>query len=93
MPTLDCYALRLAPGAVTIPARTTATAIAVVIEGDGESRIGDARFRWKQHDVFTLPRWLATEHKAEGCRATLFLMTDRELMARIGHLREEVLAH
>jgi gentisate 1,2-dioxygenase len=93
MPTLDCYALQLAPGAATIPARTTSTAIAVVIEGEGESRIGDTRFHWKQHDVFTLPRWLATEHRAEGGRATLFLMTDRELMARIGHLREEVLAH
>ena len=37
--------------------RTTATAMVVVIEGEGESRIGDKTFNWKQHDVFTLPRW------------------------------------
>jgi gentisate 1,2-dioxygenase len=93
MPTLDCYALRLAPGAATIPMRTIATAIVVVIEGEGESRIGETRVQWKQHDVFTLPRWLATEHKAAAGRASLFLMTDRELMSRIGHLREEILTH
>ena len=43
MPTIDCYALRLARGKPTAALRTTATAIAVVIEGEGESRIGDKR--------------------------------------------------
>jgi gentisate 1,2-dioxygenase len=89
MPTIDCYALRLTRGAATIPARTTATAIAVVIDGEGESQIGDKKFSWRQHDVFTLPRWQLAEHKALSERASLFLMTDRELMKRIGHLREE----
>lgn len=89
MPTLDCYALR--PGAsFTASSRSTATAMVVVIEGEGESCIGDKTFRWKAHDVFTLPRWLWTEHKATKGPATLFLMTDRELMSRIGHLREEI---
>jgi gentisate 1,2-dioxygenase len=89
MPTIDCYALRLARGQGTAPLRTTATAIAVVIDGEGESRIGDKRFAWRQHDVFTLPRWQAARHTAASDRASLFLMTDRELLARIGHLREE----
>lgn len=89
MPTIDCYALDLGKGATTWAARTTATAMVVVIEGEGESRIGDTRFQWKQHDVFTLPRWQWIEHQATTAPATLFLMTDRELTARIGHLREE----
>jgi len=89
MPTLDCYALRAGVDKPTTPARSTATAMVVVIEGEGESRIGDTTFQWKPHDVFTLPRWLWTEHKATKGPATLFLMTDRELMRRIGHLREE----
>jgi gentisate 1,2-dioxygenase len=89
MPTIDCYALRLAHSKATASVRTTATAIAVVVEGEGESRIGDKRFTWRQHDVFTLPRWQAVTHTAASDRATLFLMTDRELLARIGHLREE----
>ena len=40
----------------------------VVIEGEGESRIGDKTFNWKQHDVFTLPRWQWTEHTATRAR-------------------------
>jgi gentisate 1,2-dioxygenase len=89
MPTLDCFALRLKRGAPTVPVRTTATAMVVVIEGEGTSRIGDKTFDWKKHDVFTLPRWQWIEHTASVTPATLFLMTDRELTARIGHLREE----
>ena len=57
MPTLDCFAHRIGVGLTTRKARTTATAMVVVIEGEGESRIGDKTFNWKQHDVFTLPRW------------------------------------
>lgn len=91
MPTIDCYAQRLDAGNSTVPARTTATAMAVVIEGEGETRIGDQRIAWKQHDVLTLPRWAWTEHKA-STRATLFLMSDRELLRRIDHLREETAA-
>jgi gentisate 1,2-dioxygenase len=87
-PTLDCYALRVGAGP-TIPARTTASAIVVVIEGEGKSRIGDVMFQWKPHDVFILPRWLWVEHEATTMPATLFLMTDREFIRRIGHLREE----
>lgn len=89
MPTLDCFALGLEPGRATRGARTTSTAIAVVIEGEGQTRIDDTTFTWKQHDVFTLPRWKWIEHQATQGPATLFLMTDRELLARIDHLREE----
>ena len=88
MPTIDCYADRFDAGVSTLPKRTTATAIAVVIEGEGHTRIGDQRIAWKQHDVFTLPRWAWTEHKATRT-STIFVMSDRELLRRIDHLREE----
>jgi len=89
MPTLDCHALRLTPGAATRPTRTTATAMVVVIEGEGETRVGDTRIAWKPNDVFTLPRWAWTEHVGDTGPATLFLMSDRELLSRIDHLQEE----
>jgi gentisate 1,2-dioxygenase len=89
MPTIDCYALRLDEGVHTTPARTTATSMVVVIEGEGETRIGDTVFKWKKNDVFTLPRWQWIEHSVSSAPATLFLMSDRELTRRIGHLREE----
>ncbi|WP_455178483.1 cupin domain-containing protein [Azospirillum melinis] len=89
MPTLDCYALRLTPGMTTTAFRTTSNAMAVVIEGEGETRIGDRHFTWSRNDVFTLPRWQWIEHKATRGPATLFLMTDRAFIASIGQLREE----
>jgi gentisate 1,2-dioxygenase len=92
MPTLDCFALRPGLNTFTRAIRTTATAMVVVIEGEGETRVGQSTFKWKPHDVFTLPRWLWTEHKATKGPATLFLMTDREFVSRIGHLREETKA-
>ncbi|NRF71871.1 cupin domain-containing protein [Aquincola sp. S2] len=89
MPTIDCHALRLTPGATTRPQRSTATAMAIVIEGEGDTRIGEQQIRWKPHDVFTLPRWAWTEHRASAGPATIFLMSDREFLSRIDHLREE----
>lgn len=88
MPTIDAYALR--PGTKpTRRARSTATAIAVVIEGAGETRIGDRRFQWRRHDVFTLPRWQWVEHSAREAPATLFIMSDRQFLAGIDQLREQ----
>ena len=88
MPTIDCSALRLGEGP-TRRVRTTATTIAVAIEGEGESSIGETQIAWKRHDVFTLPRWQAIEHRAHRGPATLFLMSDRVLIERLGHLRED----
>ena len=90
MPTIDSFAHRLPSGAPTRRMRATSTAIALVIEGSGESTIGGKVLRWQQHDVFTLPRWQWTQHTSHRGPATLFLMTDRALMHRIGQLREEV---
>lgn len=89
MPTIDCFALRLEQGRSTQRARTTATAICVVIEGEGVSKIGEREFAWKKNDVFTLPRWLWTDHTAATPSASIFMMTDRAFIANIGHLREE----
>lgn len=90
MPTIDCYALQLAAGRTTSAQRSTATAIVAVLDGEGVSQVGDARFDWKANDVFTLPRWQWVEHTAATADARLFLMTDRALIDRIGHLREEM---
>jgi gentisate 1,2-dioxygenase len=89
LPTLDCYALRLSQDRTTTRFRTTSNAVAVVIEGEGESQIGGTHLDWRQHDVFTIPRWNWIQHTARHGSATIFLMTDRELISRMGYLREE----
>ncbi len=88
MPTLDCYLLELAAGRATVPVRSTSNAVCVVAEGEGESRVGDEKIAWTRGDIFTLPHWQWVSHQARQ-QARLFMMTDRELLDKIGYLREE----
>lgn len=89
LPSVDCYLQQLPAGQRTLETRSTASAIALVVEGSGSSRVGDVEWRWSAHDVFTLPHWQWASHQADAGGATLFLMTDLELKAALGYLREE----
>jgi gentisate 1,2-dioxygenase len=89
LPTLDCYLMGLGAGAATRGYRTTHNAVCVVVEGEGESQVGETRIAWERHDIFTLPHWNWVTHTAARGGATLFIMTDRELIRRMGYLREE----
>ena len=89
LPTLDCYLLGLEASKPTHKRRTTASAICVVAQGQGTSTIGDKTIAWKRNDVFTLPHWQWATHTASSSHAKLFLMSDRELLASTGYLREE----
>ena len=89
LPTLDCYLMQLAANCPTRQRRTTASAICVVASGQGTSVVGDKTIDWQRNDVFTLPHWQWATHTAQSGDAQLFLMTDRELLATSGYLRED----
>ncbi|HXP30818.1 MAG TPA: cupin domain-containing protein [Stellaceae bacterium] len=89
MPTMDCYAWRIAGGRDTARYRTTANAVCLVVDGEGESRIGEKTLRWQKHDVFTVPHWNWASHRATNAAAHLFFFTDREILAGLSLLREE----
>lgn len=89
MPTLDCFALRPGVGAWSRASRTTSNAVAVAARGSGTSRVGEHTFAWRKGDVFTLPHWHWTSHRADTTDGHLFLMTDRALLAATGYLRTE----
>jgi len=89
LPTLDCYLLGLEKSQPTFARRSTSSAICVVADGEGTSTICDATFNWKRNDVFTLPHWQWATHQASSGSAKLFFMSDRELVASMGYLREE----
>ena len=89
MPSLDCYAMRLAAGAATRARRTTWNTICLVVEGAGRSSIGDTGIAWEKHDVFTIPHWTWASHTAVSAKADLFLVTDRSLFEHLDLLREE----
>jgi gentisate 1,2-dioxygenase len=87
MPTLDLYLKRIDER--TRLARATWNSICLVVAGDGRSTIGDRRFEWSKHDVFTIPHWTWAAHEPRGASAELFIVTDRAIYENLGLLREE----
>lgn len=89
MPTLDCYAMRLARDATTRARRASYNQICLVVAGEGRSVVGDQTFDWGRHDVFTIPHWTFATHTAIGGDADLFLVTDRSIYEALDLLRIE----
>ncbi len=89
MPTLDCYTTRLERGATTRASRITCNQICLVVNGTGQSRIGDATLEWSEHDTFTIPHWTWANHRANSTSADLFIVTDRSAYENLGLLRLE----
>lgn len=90
MPTLDCYATRLARGTRTRPKRATYNVICLAVAGQGRSTVGEETFEWSKHDVFTTPHWTWASHEAIGGDADLFIVTDRAVYERLDLVREEL---
>ena len=84
MPTLDLFLKRITK---TREARSTCSAVCLVVSGEGRSRVGDQVFDWSQHDVFTVPHWTWASHEGRG---DLFMVTDRAIYERLELLREEI---
>jgi gentisate 1,2-dioxygenase len=89
MAMMDCFLVQLDAGAVTLPFRTTANSVCCVVEGAGESQVGSNTIRWNKRDIFTLPQGNRIVHKSSDGTARLFQVSDRDLYARLGLLREE----
>src|SRR5262252_1886637 len=89
MAMMDCFLVQLDPDAVTLPFRTTANSVCCVVEGSGESQVGGDTIRWNKHDIFTLPQGNRIVHKSSGGTARLFQVSDRDMYARLGLLKEE----
>ena len=87
---IDCFLVALPTGAATRPTRSSADAVCVVAEGTGTSLIGETLVTWERRDIFTIPHGTWASHTASSKDATLFVMTDRDLMARLGMLRDDV---
>lgn len=89
MTLLDCALIEIPPGSETTALRTTANAVCAVIEGTGMSRVGSETLSWSLRDVFSLPHGNWFTHRADGGRARLFVVTDREVLRRLDLLKEE----
>jgi gentisate 1,2-dioxygenase len=89
MALIDCFLVELDAGAPTIPFRTNATSVCCVVDGSGESQVGNSTVRWKKRDIFTLPQGNRIVHRSTRGSARLFQVSDRDIYARLGLLKEE----
>jgi gentisate 1,2-dioxygenase len=94
MLTLGAEAQWLRPGETTRRERRTAAAIFHVIEGRGESRVGEDTFAWEQGDTFVAPAWHWIEHgNRSAAPACVFQFNDEPAVRALGLWHEDVAAH
>lgn len=86
-PTVAAFVQLLPAGFATRPYRSTDGTAFCVVEGEGESLVGEQRISWKPHDVFVVPSWVPVEHRASG-EAVLFSVSDRAAQEQLGLWRE-----
>jgi gentisate 1,2-dioxygenase len=89
MSLIDCTMARLEAGVETIPHRSTSNAVCVIVEGSGVSRVGRETFEWRPKDIFSIPHGNWASHRATSGSATLFVVSDREVLRRLDLLVEE----
>jgi gentisate 1,2-dioxygenase len=63
-----------------------------VVDGQGESQVGDQCFRWQARDVFTVPQHHWATHRALDGEARLFVVSDGDALRRLGLLAESMQA-
>ena len=91
LPTMGCEAQWLRPGEGTRGERRTGSGIFHVIEGRGESRIGDATFTWDPGDTVVAPPWHWVTHRNASATAPacLFHLNDEPTLRALGLWQEE----
>jgi gentisate 1,2-dioxygenase len=88
MPAIATFIQLLPKGFAGDPCRATDSTVFCAVEGSGRTRVGDATFTWKQHDIFVAPSWMPVSHDSDG-DAVLFSASDRPLQQVLGIWREQ----
>jgi gentisate 1,2-dioxygenase len=90
LPTMGAEAHWLRAGERTRGERRTTSRIFHVIEGRGQSRVGESVLAWEAGDTFVAPPWHWLEHEQRGERpACLFQFNDEPVMQALGLWQEE----
>ena len=88
MPTIGAFMALLPAAFATLPYRSTDGTVYSVVEGEGETVIGDTVFRWKPRDLFVVPSWHRHHHRASS-EAVLFSFSDRPVQDVLSLWRED----
>ncbi len=90
MSTIACHVQMLRPGEKTQARRRVCCTNYHVVEGAGNSVVGDEWLDWNDKDVFTVPTWTFCEHVNSGDRpALLFSFSDAPVMQALNLYRDE----
>jgi gentisate 1,2-dioxygenase len=87
-PTMAAFMQLMPAGFETARYRSTDGTIFLVVEGEGETLVGDKRLRWSPGDVLVVPGWMSCTHRVTK-EAVLFSFSDRSLQEKVGLWREE----
>jgi gentisate 1,2-dioxygenase len=79
---------RLEAGLKTRRQRSTANHIFVVVEGRGDTVVGEHHFIWQPGDIFAVPTWNKFQHTAIR-DSVLFVISDGPLMRSSKYYRFE----
>jgi gentisate 1,2-dioxygenase len=88
MPTIGACMQLLPGGFATAPYRCTSGTVFSVVEGEGETVVGDTTLRWGPRDIFVVPSWQTHVHRAAS-EAVLFSFSDRPVQEVLGLWRED----
>ena len=88
MPTLATMIRLLPRGFATRPYRGSDGTVFIVVEGQGELRVGAQRFELTPHDVAVVPGWLSHTLHADD-DLVLFSYSDRVAQEKLGFFREQ----
>jgi gentisate 1,2-dioxygenase len=82
----------LRPGSRTRAERRTSSAVYHVVEGEGESRVGNTAFAWAPGDTFVVPACTWVEHRAASrtTPACLVQFNDEPAVRALGLWDEEI---
>jgi gentisate 1,2-dioxygenase len=90
--TMGAEAQWLRPGERTRRDRRTTSAIFHVVEGHGQSRIGERTLAWETGDTFVAPPWHWVDHEnANDVPACVFHFNDEPALRALGLFQEETL--
>lgn len=90
MALLSASMLQIDAQTQSLPVKSSCNQVVAVVEGEGESVIGDQRIKWSARDVFTIPQHQWASHRAQSSDARLFVVSDADAMQRLNLLREEI---
>jgi gentisate 1,2-dioxygenase len=88
MPNMGLTVERLGSGDQTPRQRSTANRIFVVMEGTGQTKVGEHTFQWRRGDTVVVPTWTAFSHQATS-DAMLFCLSDEPMMRAFKYYRFE----